>query len=280
MSTAQGKVWFVTGSSTGFGKKLVEALLKTNARVVATARNPEPLTKEFQQNLDKLLILKLDVTKKNEREAAIAETIQHFGRIDVLVNNAGYGLVGAVEEVEENEVRDLFETNVFGLIFLTGEIMPHMRKQKFGHILNMSSIAGFDASSGFGIYNATKFAVEGLSEAIQLEAGHLGIKVNIIEPGPFRTDFAGRSLKHSKIIPDYDSTVGEKRRIFQQLEGSQPGDPERAAWAMIDLVESPLPTLRVPMGKIAWDRMNKKLAKVAADLKITRELALGTDFLD
>ncbi|MEZ4816170.1 MAG: oxidoreductase [Bdellovibrionota bacterium] len=279
-TTEQPKVWFVTGCSTGFGKKLVEALLKTKARVVATARNPEGLVKDIQGSLDNLLILKLDVTKKEDRQTAVAEAIKHFGRIDVLVNNAGYGIVGAVEESGEEEIRAMFETNFFGLVFLTQEILPHMRAQKFGHILNMSSIAGFDPSSGFGIYNASKFAVEGLSEALQLEAGHLGIKVSIIEPGPFRTDFAGRSLKYCKEISDYASTVGEKRKIFKEIEGSQPGDPDRAAWAMIELVEKPLPVMRIPMGKIAWDRITKKLTRVSNDLKITKELAFSTDYID
>jgi len=277
---AESKVWLVTGSSTGFGKKLVEALLKTNAKVVATARKPEALAAEFKDSLDKLLILKLDVTKKADRENVLAETLKHYGRIDVLVNNAGFGLVGALEEVNEAEVRDLFETNVFGLIFLTNEAMPHLRKHKSGFILNMSSIAGIDASSGFSIYNASKFAVEGLSEALAHESAHLGVKTYIIEPGPFRTDFAGRSLKYSKEIVDYEKTVGEKRRMFKEIEGSQPGDPEKAAWAMIDLVENPVPALRIPMGKVAWDRITKKLERIGNDLKITKELAFGCDYLD
>jgi short-subunit dehydrogenase len=274
------KVWLVTGCSSGFGKELVKALLKTKARVVATARNPDILVKEFKADMEQLLILKLDITKADERKHVVAESIKHFGRIDVLVNNAGYGIVGALEESGETESREMFETNFFGLVFLTQEVLPHMRKQKYGHILNMSSIAGFDPSAGFSIYNASKFAVEGLSEALQLESAHLGIKVNIIEPGPFRTDFAGRSLKHCKEIEDYAPTVGEKRKIFQQIEGSQPGDPERAAWAMIELVENPLPVMRVPMGKIAWDRIGKKLERVSNDLKLTKEMALATDFID
>lgn len=274
------KVWFVTGCSTGFGKCLVEALLKTKARVVATARNPSELIKNLKGNLDQLLILKLDVNNKEERAAAVTEAIRHFGRIDVLVNNAGYGIVGALEESGEEESREMFETNFFGLAFLTQEVLPHMRAQKYGHILNMSSIAGFDPSPGFGMYNTSKFAVEGLSEALQLEAGHLGIKVNIIEPGPFRTDFAGRSIKYCKEIPDYASTVGAKRKMFKEIEGSQPGDPDRAAWAMIELVEKPLNVMRVPMGKIAWDRIGKKLERVSNDLKITKELALSTDYID
>jgi NAD(P)-dependent dehydrogenase (short-subunit alcohol dehydrogenase family) len=272
------KVWLVTGSSTGFGKKLVEALLKTNAKVVATARNPEALTKEFQHSMDKLLILKLDITKKVERKTAVAEAIKYFGRIDVLVNNAGYGLLGAVEEPTEEEVREQFETNVFGLIFLTQEVLPYMRIQKYGHILNMSSVAGFDASAGFGIYNASKFAVEGLSEALHHESAHLGIKVNIIEPGPFRTDFGSRSLKIAQEIADYAPTAGEKRKVFKDFHDNMPGDPDRAAWAMIDLVDNPIPALRVPMGRIAWDRISKKLERVGADLKITREMALSLDF--
>lgn len=274
------KVWFVTGCSTGFGYELVKALLKTNARVVATARNPNSLIEKFPENLEKLLILKLDVTCSEDRKSSVSEAIKHFGRIDVLVNNAGYGIVGALEESGENESREMFETNFFGLAFLTQEILPFMRQQKYGHILNMSSIAGFDPSAGFGIYNASKFAVEGLSEALQIECVHLGIKVNIIEPGPFRTDFAGRSLKYCKEIPDYEKTVGEKRKIFKEIEGSQPGDPVKAAWAMIEIVENPLPVMRVPLGKIAWDRISKKLERVNNDLKLTKELALSTDFLD
>ena len=183
----KAKVWLVTGSSTGFGRCLVEELLKKGERVVATARNPQTLEglKAFAQKDTQLLIHKLDVNVEQERFDVVSAANNAFGQIDVLVNNAGYGLLGALEEVKESEIRNLFDTNVFSLMLMTQAVLPTMRKQKSGHILNLSSIAGFSASSGFGIYNATKFAVEGHSESLAQELAPFGIKVSIIEPGPF-----------------------------------------------------------------------------------------------
>jgi len=275
----KAKVWLVTGSSTGFGRCLVEELLKKGERVVATARNPQTLEglKAFAQKDTQLLIHKLDVNVEQERFDVVSAANNAFGQIDVLVNNAGYGLLGALEEVKENEIRNLFDTNVFSLMLMTQAVLPTMRKQKSGHILNLSSIAGFSASSGFGIYNATKFAVEGHSESLAQELAPFGIKVSIIEPGPFRTDFAGRSLVVSKEMPEYAESSGVKRKYFAKVEGTQAGDPVKAALLMISIVEKKYP-LRVPMGNNAVDRIKQKLDDMKKDILQIEAEARATDY--
>lgn len=232
------KVWFITGCSTGFGRCLTEELLKANQVVVATARNPKSLEDLVLKYPDQIFPLKLDVTNMNEIENAVKSAFAKYGKIDVLVNNAGYGIIGAIEEVSEAETKRIFDTNVFGLIEVTKTILPYMRKQKSGHILNISSVAGFTSTPGFGIYNATKFAVEGLSEALAGEVSAFGIKVIIIEPGPFKTDFANRSLGHATEILDYAESMKNARLYAKNIDGKQPGDPRKGAQAMIELVLS------------------------------------------
>lgn len=243
------RVWFVTGSSTGFGPVLSETVLSCGERLVATARCPEQLQHLVQQYPGQTVVLPLDMTNQEQVQEAVTQAVQTFGRIDMLVNNAGYGLIGAVEEADEAEVRKQFETNVFGTLNVTRAVLPIMRQQRSGHILMLSSVGGFVGSVGFGIYNASEFAIEGFSEALAQEVAPLGISVTIVEPGYFHTDFAGRSLAHvQQEIEDYAQTSGRVRGRMEQVNGHQPGDPARAAPAMIKAVESGTPPLRLVLG--------------------------------
>ena len=245
------RVWFITGSSTGFGRVLAEILLKRGERVAVTARNPDQIQDLVAGYKDTGLALPLDVTESQQIAAAVADAEKFFGRIDVLVNNAGYGYLAAVEEGEENEARAMFETNFFGLVAVTKAVLPGMRARRTGHIVNISSIGGLVANPSTGYYAATKFAVEGLSEALAKEVEPLGIRVTAIEPGPFRTDWAGRSLKVARTaIPDYIGTAGARSHQIAERSGKQPGDPVRAAEAIITVVEADQPPRNLFLGKI------------------------------
>jgi len=274
-----GKVWFVTGASAGFGRLLSESLLSLGANVVATARKPEVLADLAAKYSANAAVLELDVTKPAQIDAAVKDALARFGRIDVLVNNAGYGLAGGVEEASESEFMPMFETNVFGLIRVTRAVLPQLRKQRSGHILNISSMAGLVGGAGWGFYNATKFAVEGFSEALAAEVAPLGIKVTIIEPGPFRTDFLGRSgVEAAHRIADYDATVGKTREYFNDQSGKQRGDPARAVEAMIAVVESPKPPLHLLLGKLALGRLRGKLDLWDEEIAAWESTTLGADF--
>lgn len=203
----------------------------------------------------------------------------HFGRIDVLVNNAGYGYLSAVEEGEDDEVRAMFEANVFGLANVTKAVLPGMRARRRGHVVNISSQGGLVGFPGIGYYNATKFAVEGLSEALAKECAPLGIKVTVVEPGPFRTDWAGRSLKVPKTpIADYAETAGARRAAIQGYSGQQPGDPVRAAEAIVTIVEAPEPPLHLVLGRAAYDMVADKFREFSAEMERWKDLSLGADF--
>jgi len=279
MSDSKQRVWFITGASTGFGRELAKQVLERGDRVVATARKPEQLASLTESAPDRCLALPLDVTKQDQVDSAVATAIERFGRVDVLVNNAGYGVAGAVEEISEAEFMPMVETNVLGLLRVTRALLPQFRKQRSGHILNLSSIGGLIATPGFGFYNMTKFAVEGLSEALAAEVKPLGIHVTLIEPGAFRTDFLGRSgLLAEKVIPDYDNTAGNGRRYFAENDGKQPGNPVRAVEAMIAVVESPNPPLRLLLGVAAYNRLQAKLSTWSAEVEAWRETTLGADF--
>jgi NADP-dependent 3-hydroxy acid dehydrogenase YdfG len=279
MTNADKPVWFITGCSTGFGRELVTLLLRQNYRVVATARDVAKIADLVEGHDDDALALALDVTVADSIHHAIAEAEKKFGRIDVLVNNAGYGYFGAIEEGEDAPVRTMFDTNVFGLIDMTKAVLPGMRKQRSGFIVNLSSIGGLVAFPGTGYYTATKHAVEALSEAMSQEVVPLGIKVLIVEPGPFRTDFAGRSINMSKtVIEDYDQTAGERRRATHARNGRQQGDPVRAAQAIIDVVGSPNPPLRLLLGAPALESARRKLDSLRADFDAWEETTLGADF--
>ena len=280
MKTTQGgKVWLITGASTGLGRVLAEHLLSVGARVVATARKVEQLKELDDQYPETAQTLGLDVTRQESVDEAVAAAVGRFGRIDVLVNNAGFGMVGAVEESAEGEYRPMFETNVFGLIRMTQAVLPQMRRQGAGHVVNLSSIGGLVATPGFGMYNATKFAVEGLSEALAQELKPLGIRVTIVEPGPFRTKFLGRpgTLAACRIA-DYDETAGRMREYFVEQDGKQPGDPRKAAEAMVKAVEAEHPPLHLLLGKVTLARLKGKLDALEHDVATWEETTRSADF--
>jgi NAD(P)-dependent dehydrogenase (short-subunit alcohol dehydrogenase family) len=279
VSAGNGRTWFITGASTGFGRLLAEEVLKAGGKVIATARKLDKIVDLEKQYPKTAKALVLDVTDAGQIDAAVTQAFAQFGRVDVLVNNAGYGVAGAVEEVSETEFMPMFETNVFGLIGVTRAFLPHLRKQRGGHILNLSSIGGLVSSAGMGYYNATKFAVEGLSEALAAELAPLGIHVTIVEPGPFRTDFLGRSgVVAEKRIADYDNTAGNMRKYFAENVGKQPGDPLRAVHAMMQVVESPAPPLRLLLGKRAFDRVQDKLETWQKEIASWEPVTVGADF--
>ena len=272
-------VWLITGCSTGFGRQLAKILIGRGYRVAATARDPAVLRDIVAGNSETALALKLDVDKQADIDAAVAETRRAFGRIDVLVNNAGYGYLAAVEEGDDADIRALFETNFFGLAAMTRAVLPVMRAQRSGAIANISSVGGFIGFPGSGYYAATKFAVEGLSESLSKEVAPFGIKVVIVEPGPFRTDWAGRSLKTPKRpIDAYEETAAARRRQIQDRSGNQPGDPVRAAEAIIATVEQNHPPLRLPLGNIAYDAIGAELETLRREYEANEAIARGADY--
>lgn len=276
---SSSRVWFITGCSTGFGRLLAEEVLKFGGKVVATARKLEQIVDLEQTYPQTAKALALDVTNDAQVNQAVAEAIKRFGQIDVLVNNAGYGVAGAIEEVSDAELRPMYETNVFGLLRVTRAVLPHLRERRSGHILNLSSIGGVTASPGWGLYQSTKFAVEGISEALAAEVAPLGIRVTIIEPGPFRTDFLGRSgVEAAKQIADYEATAGNARRYLDTQHGKQAGDPVRAVQAMIKVVESSNPPLRLLLGTSALQRLRAKLDNWAKEITAWESTTTGADF--
>ncbi|MDX2166174.1 MAG: oxidoreductase [Deltaproteobacteria bacterium] len=276
---ANGKVWFITGAARGFGARIAAAALERGDAVVATGRSAEAITKGFGERSD-LLAAGLDVTDPAQATAAVEAALARFGRIDVLINNAGYGIVGAVEESSADDVRRIYDTNVFGLLNVTRAVLVPMRRQRAGHVVNISSLGGYRAAAGFGVYSSTKFAVEGLSEALHDECKPLGIYVTVVEPGYFRTDFLdGSSLQPSAgHIDDYAATAGAVRERAAALNHRQPGDPERLAGAFLTLVDAPNPPLRLPLGSDAVARIEQKHAFVEQELAAWRGLATSTDF--
>ncbi len=273
------KVWFITGCSTGFGRELAKQVLEMGHKAAVTARKTEDIKDIVAAYPQTSIALQLDVTNAAEITAAVAKAIDSFGRIDVLVNNAGIGYFGAIEESEEDEVRRMFEINFFGLANTTKEVLPHMRKQRSGHVVNISSIGGLVAFPAVGFYNATKFAVTGYSEALAKETAHLGIKVTVVAPSGFRTDWAGRSANNSKIvIQDYTPTAGANKDSIRGYSGSQPGDPVRAAAAIIKAVESTHPPLRLLLGAGALKGGRNKLAELQKDFDTWEETTLWADF--
>jgi NAD(P)-dependent dehydrogenase (short-subunit alcohol dehydrogenase family) len=272
------KVWFITGCSTGFGRELSKLVLALGHKAVVTARNPNDVQDIVTEFPGAAIAVKLDVTKSAEVKAAVQSAVQKFGRIDVLVNNAGIGYFGAIEESEEEEVRKMFEINFFGLAQVTKEVLPVMRKQRSGHIVNISSIGGLVAFPAVGFYNATKFAVTGYSEALAKETAHLGIKVTVVAPSGFRTDWAGRSAKNSKIvIDDYAPTAHVNKDTIRGYSGNQPGDPVRAAKAIVKAVDSENPPLRLLLGAGALKGGRNKIAELQKDFDTWEETTLNAD---
>ncbi|PLZ00200.1 short-chain dehydrogenase/reductase [Burkholderia sp. WAC0059] len=281
MTNEQKPVWFITGCSTGFGRELAILLRDQGLRVVATARDVKKISDLAAGHEDNVLVLPLDVTDAGAITHAVKQAQAKFGQIDVLVNNAGYGYLAAIEEGEDAPVRTMFDTNVFGLIDVTKAVLPGMRARKRGHIVNLSSIGGLVSFPATGYYHATKFAVEGLSGSLALELAPLNIKVTLVEPGPFRTDFAGRSIGQSKIeIDDYAETAGVRRQQTFARSGRQQGDPVRAAQAIIDVVASPNPPLHLLLGKPALELARKGLEAKKHDFDTWEKTTLGADYPD
>ncbi|QHT67389.1 SDR family NAD(P)-dependent oxidoreductase [Rhodocytophaga rosea] len=274
------KVWFVTGASKGLGLSLVQRLLAEGYQVAATSRTVESLQKEVDQSAN-FLPLEVNLTDETSVSHAIAKTIETFGGIDVVVNNAGYGQLGTLEESSDKEARENFDINVFGLLNVIRSAMPHFRKKKSGHIINISSIAGFlGAFPGWGIYNATKFAVAGLSEAFSAEAKSLGVKATIVYPGYFKTNFLLKSslrfAQHQ--VADYKEARELDRMHLEDIPGNQPGDPQKAALALIQVAESENPPLHFFMGSDSYGMAKQKLEILQKELEATEAMSLSTDF--
>jgi NAD(P)-dependent dehydrogenase (short-subunit alcohol dehydrogenase family) len=273
----QGRVWLVTGASRGFGRAISEALLSRGDQVVATARGTDFID-SFGRVHPEALALRLDVTDPGAARAAVDDAVARFGRLDVVVNNAGYGHFGAIEELTEEELRRQLEVNLFGVVNVTRAVLPQMRRQRAGHIVQMSSLQGIEAMVGGGYYCASKFAVEGLSESLAGEVEHLGIKVTIVEPGPHRTEFASsQSAEVGEAIDDYAESVGEARKAFADMDGNQPGNPERAATAIIEAVENDDPPLRLPLGQLALENIRAKLETQLEELERWSAIGASTD---
>ena len=270
-------VWFITGCSTGFGRELAKLIVARGWPVVATARNKAQV--EDLATSDKVLALELDVTDGKEIDAAVKAAEEKFGAIDVLVNNAGYGYLTTVEEGEEKQIRAMFDANVFGLFALTRAVLPGMRKRRKGHIINITSVGGHVGNPGSGYYAATKHAVEGWSKSLAAETAPLGIKVTAVAPGPFRTDWAGRSMIQTENrIADYAEITGARLAAVTAQSGKQAGDPVRAGEAMIKLTESENPPLHIVFGAPGLGMVTNNLKKELAEIEAWRELGLGTDF--
>ena len=272
-------VWFITGCSTGFGRELATILLARGYRVVATARDRARIADIVAPHKDRALALELDVERQPQIATAVADAERRFRRVDVLVNNAGFGYLAAIEEGEDRDIRAMFETNVFGLAAMTRAVLPLMRGQRSGAIVNISSVGGFIGFPGTGYYPATKFAVEGLSESLSKEVAPFGIRVLIVEPGPFRTDFAGRSIRSAqRPIEAYADTAIARRRMIQGRSGAEVGDPVRAVEAVIAAVESPNPPLRLPLGNFAYDQIRAEIEAVRKEIAAGEAVARAADY--
>ena len=276
---SEKKVWFITGCSTGFGRELAKYLLENDYRVVVTARNADKVQDLVEINKENALAVALDVTNNAQVKEAVTQAEAHFGAIDVLVNNAGFGYFGAIEESDEREVRAMFETNFWGLAEMTRAVLPKMRERHSGSIVNVSSIGGFVGFPSVGYYNATKFAVNGFSEALKKEVEPLGIKVVLVQPSGFRTDWAGRSANDATSkIDDYAETAGANQTSIRNYSGNQPGDPVRAAKAIVEAVEAENPPFNLLLGRAALKNARLKLDDLKRDFDTWAETTEGADF--
>jgi NAD(P)-dependent dehydrogenase (short-subunit alcohol dehydrogenase family) len=277
----KSKVWFITGASRGFGLEIAKAALASGDKVVGTVRTqPEKLTDEI--NNENFYAVTLDVTDENQSKAAVKLALDHFGHLDVLVNNAGYGLLGAVEEGSDSEIRKSFDTNVFGLLNVTRAVLPHFRSQGSGHIINLSSVVGLTSPAGFGLYAASKFAVEGITEALAAELKPLNIFASAVEPGFFRTNFLdGSSLAAAEnVIDDYAGTSGQMRQYASHLNYKQPGDPAKLAQAILKLASSQMPPVHLPLGNDTLMYLNQKLQSFQNEIQEWNEVSISTDHDD
>ena len=277
MSTQKTRVWFITGASTGLGRSLAEAVLAKGDTVVATARKEETVVDLEKKYPGKAKAVRLDVTDLAQVKASVQAAVDAFGRIDVVVNNAGYGLVGTVEEVSDAQIRHQFETNLFGLLNVTREVLPRLREQKSGHILNITSMGGQVSFPGFGMYHGTKYAVEGISESLAQEVAGLGIKVTIVEPGGFKTDFGTRSLVRGERIAAYQPVYDA---LVQAFSGATFGDPARAALGIIKAVEADAPPLRLALGADALHGIRAKFESELEEYKRWEPVSVDTAYAD
>jgi NAD(P)-dependent dehydrogenase (short-subunit alcohol dehydrogenase family) len=274
------KTLFITGTSSGFGRSLAQRAIERGYNVVATARNPKVIGDLVELAPNRVLAVELDVTDEASVVAAVESGLQRFGQLDVLVNNAGFGMMGAIEEVSDAEARKVFDTNVFGLLAVTRAVLPSMRERRSGHILNISSIGGFVSFAGPAVYCGTKFAVEGISEGMSKELVPLGIRVTIVEPGAFRTDFSGRSLMLAeRKIPDYES-VRKFVSWAQQNADKFPGDPNKAADGILIAIEANEPPLRLALGPDTLSAIRKKLRSVEEEASIWEHVTVNTNYPD
>ncbi len=279
MAQADAPVWLITGCSTGLGRALAERVLAQGCRAVVTARETSAVAGIVATADDRALAFGLDVTSSEQIASVVAAAMQRFGRIDVLVNNAGYGYQSTVEEGEEAEIRAQFDTNVFGLFALTRAVLPIMRAQHSGHIVNITSVAGLIGFPGSGYYAASKHAVEGWSDALRAEVEPLGIGVTCVEPGPFRTDWAGRSLRQTASkIADYTDSAGRRLQATREGSGLQNGDPVRAADAMIAITRQPGAPRHLVLGAMGYDAVSNRLQERLAEIQAQREASLSADF--
>ena len=272
-------VWFISGCSTGFGRELAKLVLARDWRAVVTARDAGRVADLAEGAEDRALAVSLDVTDQAQIDDAVAQVQAKFGRIDVLVNNAGYGYQASIEEGEDSEIRAQFDANVFGLFALTRAVLPIMRAQQSGHVINITSVAGLVGFPGSGYYAASKHAVEGWSDSLLVEVKPLGIHVTCVEPGPFRTDWAGRSLKQTPVkIADYAETAGKRLDSTRDISGTQAGDPVRAGEAMIALTENANPPRHLVLGRWGYDAVVEKMAGRLKEIQAHKATSLGADF--
>lgn len=278
MATDTSPVWFISGCSTGFGRELAQQTIARGFRVVVTARDTAKVA-DLVEGHDNALAVALDVTQQSSIDQAVQAALNAFGTIDVLVNNAGYGYQSSVEEGEEQEIRAQFDANVFGLFALTRAVLPAMRKARSGHIINITSVAGFIGFASSGYYSASKHAVEGWSDSLAQEAGPLGIHVTCVEPGPFRTDWAGRSLHQTpSTLPEYADTAAARMKATAEYSGTQKGDPARAAQAMIAITEHDNPPRHLVMGAWGYEAVTSKLKERLTQIEAWKQTSVDTDF--
>ncbi|MDC0720267.1 oxidoreductase [Nannocystis bainbridge] len=277
-SDTSSRVWFITGSSSGFGRALVEAAIARGDRVFATARRPEVLAELAAKAPAQVRLAALDVTRPEQVRAAVAAALAQFGQIDVLVNNAGFSILGAVEETSEEELRATMELMFFAAVATTKEVLPHMRGRRSGTIVQITSVGGITTAPGFGAYCAAKHALEAVSESLAAEVGPLGIQVLVVEPGAFRTGLFGAAFRHMPAMEAYAPTVGAMRAWVTDTNERQAGDPARAARAIAAMVGRADPPLRLPLGGDAIDGIRGKLARIAGDVDAVESVARATDF--
>src|SRR6201991_3365981 len=271
------KIWFITGSSRGLGRSLTEAVLAAGNKVAATARNPEQINDLVKKYGDNLYPVKLDVNNHDEVYQSVADTVKHFGRIDVLVNNAGFGITGAAEAFTEEQVRSQLETNLYAPIEVTRAVLPYMRKQRSGFIMQISSVGGRVGNAGLTMYQAAKFGLGGFSEALAKEVAPLGIKVTCVEPGGFRTDWAGTSMSYAPHVEGYEETVGTRADYFRSGKFIPMGDPAKAAKVMIQLADEPAPPVHLLLGSEAVAFVENATAVRDAELKKWKPISISTD---